>query len=129
MEYKGYFIDKEGNKFLPESGDDPEIIEYQDGENGHIKFADGLQFCWKSMMINAGGTKWTDAIYYSDHNLGDWTSEFSTLRGVSATVKATTFWCSIAESSDTSAGKIRCFRPNNGKADVRVYILGWGKWK
>ena len=125
-ENNGYLVDENGNEYLTKTY---KTDVYQDGENGHIKFENGFQICWKSMTVNAGGTRWTDNLFYSNHNMGSWTSSFTQLRSVSAIAKSTTFWCTAAEASNTSAGTIRCFRPNENTAEIRLYICGYGKWK
>lgn len=104
-----------------------EVVEYGTDDNGsYIKYSDGTMKCWKIQNVEAGGTKWTDTLYYSDHNMGKWAKEFKTLITSKAIVLSKQFWCTQENQSCKSAGIVRCFRPNSSKQDVRILIEAWG---
>ena len=104
-----------------------EVIEQGKNNNGsYIKYSDGTMKCWKILDVKAGGTKWTDTLYYSDHNMGKWAQEFRTIITSKATVFSKQYWCTQEEQTHESAGTVRCFRPNASKQDVRLMIEAWG---
>lgn len=104
-----------------------EVVEYGTDDNGsYIKYSDGTMRCWKIVDVEAGGTKWTDTLYYSDHNMGKWAQEFKTIITSKATVFSKQFWCTQEGQSCKNAGTVRCFRPNVSKQNVRILIEAWG---
>lgn len=105
-----------------------DIDSFQFNTNGYVRFKNGFQIAWKSQQVVAGGTSW-GSIYYSDHNLGNWVVPFVTCYVVNPYCNATTYWTTIGNASYSSAGTIRCFRPNSSTSTIWVGATGFGKWK
>lgn len=106
-----------------------DIDSYSFSNNGYIRFKNGFQIAWNTQQQLAGGTLWTNNIYYSDHSMGDWVKPFTTCYIAIPYCNNSTFWTGMANASITSAGNLRCFRPNNGTANVWMGSIGFGKWK
>lgn len=104
------------------------IDSYLLATNGYVRFTNGFQIAWIYTSVTAGGTQWGN-VYFSDHTLPDWVVPFSVIFSWNGTVNAGTFWATFNGATTTSAGKVRCFRPNNGTAGVGIYVIGFGKWK
>lgn len=108
--------------------DNSDIDSYQLGTNGYIRFTNGFQIAWVSQVVTAGGTAWGN-IYYSDHNLGNWPKPFSVCYTTAPHCNSSTFWASHSGANGSSAGSIRCFRPNANTGSIWVGATGFGKWK
>ena len=61
--------------------------------------------------------------------MGKWSSQFTQIRTTFASINSSQFWCTASNYSNQSAGSVRCFRPNDGKANVKITIFAYGKWK
>lgn len=111
--------------------DDKEIDSYSFGTSGYVRLTNGFQIAWTTKQVTAGGTLWSGTgIYYSDHPLGNWVVPFSTYPyTVHSHCNSLQFWANAAGSSATSAGTVRCFRPNNSTATIWVGAIAFGKWK
>ena len=99
-----------------------------DTNNGYVRFSNKIQIAWKKISVTAGGTLWTNGIYYSDHSMGNWAASFSSLFTYHAGCGALQYWTSCGSVSNTSAGTIRCFRPQANTAAIDVYIFAIGTW-
>lgn len=105
-----------------------DIDSYSLNTNGYVRWKNGFQIAWNIQQNLAGGTAWGN-VYYSDHAMGDWIKSFTTCYMAIPYCNNSTFWTGIANATATSAGNLRCFRPNNGTATVWMGVLGIGKWK
>lgn len=107
-----------------------DIDSYSLYQNGYIRWKNGFQIAWTSKQVTAGGTAWSGtSVYYSDHDMGNWVKAFNTCYICLPHCNSATYWASASGSSATSAGSIRCFRPNNSTATIWVGAIGFGKWK
>lgn len=97
-------------------------------DNGYIKFANGFLLQWKTQTITAGGTAWGN-VYYSDHEMGNWSVNFTKLFVTWSNIETPQHWCTNANQTKISAGLIRTFRPNAGTISTKVNIFGLGMWK
>lgn len=116
------------NEVVSSIGNVTDIDSYSFANSGYIRFKNGFQIAWLYSNVTAGGTAWGN-VYYSDHNMGDWTKAFTSIYFAKATTNSATFWCTESEYSNTSGGTIRCFRPNNSTGNIGLRIVGIGKWK
>lgn len=105
-----------------------DVESYSLYQSGYIRWKNGFQIAWTSKQVTAGGTAWGN-VYYSDHALGDWSKAFNTCYICLPHCNSATYWASASGSSATSAGSVRCFRPNNSTATIWVGAIGFGKWK
>ena len=118
------------NELVSSVGNATEIDSYSFANNGYIRWKNGFQIAWVYSNVEAGGTAWNGtSVYYSDHNLPAWIVSFSTLFSWQGNANSTTFWTSFAGATPSNAGKVRCFRPNDGTGNVGIYVVGFGKWK
>ena len=68
-------------------------------------------------------------VYYSDHSMGNWAIPFTNIYFAKAGVNTSTFWCTESGWGTTSAGTIRCFRPNASTGSTGIRIFAFGRWK
>lgn len=105
----------------------PQIIE---SGTDYIRFYDGTQIAWKSATVTAGGTSWSGTgLYYSDHAMGSWERPFTSIFSIWAGTNASQYWTTSYNVTNTSAGFVRAFRPNNSTLSITVYLTVIGKWK
>lgn len=105
-----------------------QIFEASWGSNGYIKFANGFCIQWKYASVTAGGTAWGN-VYYSDHSMGNWAIAFTNIYYAKAGGNSLNYWVTENGWTTTSAGTVRCFRPNSSTATNGIRILGIGRWK
>lgn len=106
-----------------------EIIESTlNPDTGYIKYSNGLMVEWQSLTATAGGTAW-GSMYYSDHQMGNWTISFTNLFFTIPTSSSALYTLASDAGTNTSAGMIRATRPNEGTANVKFKIIGIGLWK
>ena len=99
-------------------------------DDGYVRFENGLQIAWKKANVTAGGTAWSGtAVWYSDHNMGNWKIPFDTIFTAISDVEAPQFWTNTFTVTKNSAGTIRCFRPNSSTGPAKISIIGIGTWK
>lgn len=96
--------------------------------DGYVKFADGFMLQWKYASVTAGGTQWGN-VYYSDHEMGNWATPFTTVFTAWAVANSLYYWVTANGYNSTSAGKVRCYRPNSSTATTGVRIMAIGRWK
>jgi len=103
-------------------------INPEDG-NGYIKYDNGFMIQWRGGSVTAGGTQWTNAIYISNHTIGNWKVPFTAVLSYWTGCSSYDFWTAAAGVSNTSAGTLRCFRPTAATAQVWVNVTAIGRWK
>lgn len=101
------------------------------GNDGYVRFSNGLQIAWVWYNVTAGGNEWNTAtpIWYSDHDMGKWPVNFSSIYVALPVINSLQFWCAITDWSTSNAGTIRCYRPNAVTASEELYVVGIGRWK
>lgn len=106
-----------------------EIDSYDISPIGYIRFKNGLQIAWCQERFTLGGTLWVAPIYYSDHTLSNWKKPFTAVFTAIPMTSSTLYWSTLGNTSNTSPGTLRAFRPTSGTSSVYVGALGIGKWK
>jgi|SRR5690625_762784 len=122
---------KQGNAWVSILGRSRITEENLNASRGYIRFADGRQEAWVKQTGTAGGTLWTNGIYYSDVTMGNWAAPFSRVDSVFSSVGKTMsrqYWTGISDYSNTSAGIVRAYRPTSTARDLDFMIRGWGLW-
>ena len=97
--------------------------------NGYIKYSNGFMIQWKLTQVTAGGTQWTNAIFISNHNMGNWTTPFTSIFSFWTSCNSYDFWTSAGGVNTTSVGILRCYRPTSTTASVYVGVTAIGMWK
>lgn len=107
------------------------IIESGSNSNGSwIKYSDGTMICTKQIGTDISTTLWSNGIYYSDYNTGNWAQTFSKLNGVQATSLTNQWWCNVSNSTTSNSGTLRLMRPDNASpVYFSASIVGFGRWK
>lgn len=118
------------NEIVSNMGGISDIDSSSFGANGYVRWKNGFQIAWLTQQINAGGNLWSGTgIYYSDHSLGNWVKPFTNCYICVPYLNSATYWGSVSGAGDTSAGSLRCFRPNSSTATIWAGALAFGKWK
>jgi hypothetical protein len=105
-----------------------QMIEHSWGNDGYVKFADGFMIQWKYLSATAGGTAWGN-VYYSDHAMGNWATPFTIIYFAKSSANSLTYWTTENGYTNTSAGTVRCFRPNSSTGTAGIRIMAMGRWK
>lgn len=98
------------------------------GNNGYIRFNNGLQIAWRYLSTSGGGTPW-GYLYYSDHSMGNWNASFKNLYFFTPVTNSLMYWCTVGSTSASSAGTARVFRPTSGVTTIIIRVIGFGTWK
>lgn len=98
-------------------------------DSGYIRYASGRQVAWKRATLSIGGTLWISPIYYSDHTMGNWEAPFTSIQLVSTYIDSLQYWAGNDGVSNTSAGRVRAFRPTGTTLTTTVRVSAEGQWK
>lgn len=106
------------------------IVDASFGNSGYIKWANGLMIQWVKTTVTMGGTLWstTYPVYYSDHSVGSWVTAFTAIYVAFESIGTQQYWHALDGWTTTSAGAVRCFRPNNTTQSNTIQVVGIGKW-
>lgn len=100
------------------------------GENGYIRYKNGLQVAWVKYNFTGNFTAWGGSIYYlNSGTLPNWPKAFTEVYYQSCQADIT-FWVASTYPSTTKPGMVRLLRVNGqNNVNIPATIVAFGKWE
>ena len=107
------------------------IEEQQTGDNGYIKFKNGIMLQWMEKKYTYTSGLWTSdsGLYYSAISAIPWNIAFKTL--YFSLIESTTnqIWFTHGPSSTTNAAGGYIVTPSSRSTECSIKYVGFGTWK